>query len=363
MKERNYEALVAGMRKVQTITDAEEVIRTQPKIQLPDRRSITLWNSPELGQFRGVQESIDGKEDARHTAAVQRLEAQRAARAGNVPAVDVNFVQQAAAGQQRREPPMQTHREDLDAVHRQQQRGMAEEAKAAMDKLLTHTAEHANRARVAEQVNAGFQYKMDAHMDYMRAQAAQVAPPTVIDARVTNNNTNNSVTMEDRTNHNRMMDFMAANVQGLASAAAAQQQTVAQMEANVTRLMGQKLPDPVTVVSGGGGPQPPPDAGGAVAGKLFNIPSWPHRAHPGSEGYAQPVQSGGYTDPPGPPAPMIPSVVPKMVFTGGPAAGAPSAPSATQFFSMDTPRPAAGVKKNTKETLAKRPLMPTSKLA
>ena len=101
MKEKNYEALVTGMRKVQTITDAEEVIRTQPKIQLPDRRSITLWNSPELGQFRGVQESLDKKEEAEHITQVQHLDARRAARTENVPTPDIVFVQQAAAAQQR----------------------------------------------------------------------------------------------------------------------------------------------------------------------------------------------------------------------------------------------------------------------
>ena len=66
MKERSYDALVAGMRKVSTITDAEEVVRTQGKIKLPDRRSITLWNSPELGQFRGVNESLGKKGGAAH---------------------------------------------------------------------------------------------------------------------------------------------------------------------------------------------------------------------------------------------------------------------------------------------------------
>ena len=53
MKERDYSTLLAGMRKVPTITDAEEVIRTQGKIKLPDRRAITLWDSPELSDFRG----------------------------------------------------------------------------------------------------------------------------------------------------------------------------------------------------------------------------------------------------------------------------------------------------------------------
>ena len=66
MKERNYEALMAGMRKVSTITDAEELIRNQPKIKLPDRRSIALWNSPELGPFRGVSEDLHAAEERRH---------------------------------------------------------------------------------------------------------------------------------------------------------------------------------------------------------------------------------------------------------------------------------------------------------
>ena len=48
MKERSYEALMAGMRQVSTITDAEEVIRNQPKVKLPDRRHIVWsWGSSE----------------------------------------------------------------------------------------------------------------------------------------------------------------------------------------------------------------------------------------------------------------------------------------------------------------------------
>ena len=77
MKERNYEALMAGMRKVPTITDAEEVIRNQPKIKLPDRRYIALWNSPELGQFRGVSEDLDAAEERQHKARPSSLRSRR----------------------------------------------------------------------------------------------------------------------------------------------------------------------------------------------------------------------------------------------------------------------------------------------
>ncbi len=82
MKERCYEALMAGMGRVPTVTDAEEVIRNQPKIKLPDRRQIALWNSPELGQFRGVSEDLDADEERRHRAQVEQLEIKKAAREG-----------------------------------------------------------------------------------------------------------------------------------------------------------------------------------------------------------------------------------------------------------------------------------------
>ncbi len=81
MKERDYESLRA-MRVVPTITTAEEVIRTQPKIQLPDRRAITLWNSPELSQFRGVSEGMNGEEERRHVAQAAQLDVRQAGQVG-----------------------------------------------------------------------------------------------------------------------------------------------------------------------------------------------------------------------------------------------------------------------------------------
>ncbi len=55
MKERKYEALVAGMHKKETFEGAEEVIKKDFKLKLPDRRYIHMWNSPEIGQFRGCK--------------------------------------------------------------------------------------------------------------------------------------------------------------------------------------------------------------------------------------------------------------------------------------------------------------------
>ena len=165
---------------------------------------------------------------------------------------DIQFVQQAQSSHERRETPMRQHRDDMDEVNAQQQRGMSEDGKAAIDKLLVHTAEHANRARVAEEVAAGFRDTVGAHMDYMRGQAAAVAPQTFIDSRVTNHNTYTTAPMDERSAHNQRMDFIDANLQSLGAAAAGQQQSNAQLNEAISRMFKEKVRDPVTVISGSG---------------------------------------------------------------------------------------------------------------
>lgn len=59
----DYEVLVSKLREKPTFNSQEEVIRKDFKFKLPDRRGITLWNTPEISQFRGYQESLDETED------------------------------------------------------------------------------------------------------------------------------------------------------------------------------------------------------------------------------------------------------------------------------------------------------------
>ena len=77
---RSYEALVAGMRHRPTIFDAEEVIRKDYPLKLPDRRYITMFNSPEITQFSGVEEGMNEEAERRHAAATERIEIQHTAR-------------------------------------------------------------------------------------------------------------------------------------------------------------------------------------------------------------------------------------------------------------------------------------------
>ena len=63
MKSRNLETLTAGMRKKLSWADIEETIKKDPKVKLPDRRALTLWNGFDLSRFRGVEEDGEAEED------------------------------------------------------------------------------------------------------------------------------------------------------------------------------------------------------------------------------------------------------------------------------------------------------------
>ena len=57
-KTRDYEALVAGMRHRPTIFDMDAEMRKGFYSKPPDNRWLDMWNSPELGSFRGISASI-----------------------------------------------------------------------------------------------------------------------------------------------------------------------------------------------------------------------------------------------------------------------------------------------------------------
>ena len=63
MKNRDYESLAAGMRVEPTFASAEAVLKKDYPLKLPDRRWIAMWNTPEISQFRGIDEDAD----RRHT--------------------------------------------------------------------------------------------------------------------------------------------------------------------------------------------------------------------------------------------------------------------------------------------------------
>jgi hypothetical protein len=272
MKERNYDALLAGMRPAPTLTSAEEVIRTQPKIKLPDRRAITLWNSPELGEFRGVGEDLERNETRKHAAAVERLDIDKAAREQGATVPDINFVHQAAQQEQRQAPAMAQHAGEMRGMVDHATRAMAAEMKKAMEEVLMQNAAAANKQRVAEEAARGFRDTMAADMDRLRAQAAAVVPPPVLPPNVTNNTVINQSHLEERSEHNAVINMMRFNMEHIGANMHAQNQSAAEVLADVREAVReqkqtqQNLTQPVVfhmqpnvvnnVVTVGGGPPP-----------------------------------------------------------------------------------------------------------
>jgi hypothetical protein len=90
---KTYEELAAkALRPVTTLTQAEAVIKRDFTLKLPARTYVQLWNTPEINQFRGVQESLDEEAKQREDAEQERVEIRRAGREAGASTVDVNLL-------------------------------------------------------------------------------------------------------------------------------------------------------------------------------------------------------------------------------------------------------------------------------
>ena len=124
MKERKDEALVAGMTKKETFEGAEAVMKNDFKLKLPDRRHIHMWNSPEISQFRGVQELMDKQEATRGVVEQEKADIRRVAREEDVPMPDMSSVHEAMHAQRQQASSLSSHVADLAKVHSAQMAGM-----------------------------------------------------------------------------------------------------------------------------------------------------------------------------------------------------------------------------------------------
>ena len=76
----DYGVLTSKLREKPTFTAAEEVIRKDFRLKLPSRRFTQLWNTPEISQFKGYQDSLDESEERRHTALRSQMDLRQEAR-------------------------------------------------------------------------------------------------------------------------------------------------------------------------------------------------------------------------------------------------------------------------------------------
>jgi hypothetical protein len=272
MKDQSYESLVAGMRKAPSYTSAEEVIARDFKVKLPDRRYIKIWNSPELSQFRGVQEDMDKEEERRHVVEAEKADIRKVAREQDVPTPDMNHVHEALNRQRQQASAFASHQEDMNRVHAAQMAGMQQETKAELERLAQAQAEAAKKAKIAAEAVSGLRDHQMEHRDMLGKLAeSQGVVHQTIDQSSTTNTTNNN--FSEQNVHNEVRAMVLARDHQFGQYMQQQQLTNEQMmnilyetvrrapPAPVIHMMPPNNPMEVVQYTGGGGPPPPPGAG------------------------------------------------------------------------------------------------------
>ena len=114
MKSRNLDTLTASLRKKLSCADIEEGIKKDPKVKLPNRKTMTLWNSFDISRFRGVEEDWEAQEDRIHNVEERQAEVVDAARAGGGNVVDLGHVADALNAHARRAEMMMHHQHQIE---------------------------------------------------------------------------------------------------------------------------------------------------------------------------------------------------------------------------------------------------------
>lgn len=308
----NYEELAAQrMRPRPSLTSAEEVIKKDFPLKLPNRTHIRLWNTPEVSQFRGYQENADEREERLHIIrAEQEVIGQQARIASDGGMPEMHIVHEMLNQQRQAGAALQQHAEQLAALNRQQLVGMQEEQRAEMTRLSNAHLEAQNRQRIAEGALVGLRDAALEQRNLIAELAARQGHVTNnIDQRHTTTNID-ARQMQDVNVHSQAMNLMHSHAAQFGQYMQQQRLDQSQMlqllyehlrrnppqqtyhHQPVIIHMQQPPPGPpgaplAITTSSSSQPPPPPGGGGAIAEQARRLPK------PAPEA-----------------APMIPSAVP-----------------------------------------------------
>ena len=171
-RSRDLETLT-GMRTALSWSDIDRDIATQPKIKLPDRRFLTLWNGYDLAQFRAADEDWLDWETQKDEVSKRQLEARQVARDTGSNTTDLGFVAEALAASEQRDRVTQQNQQNLSHLDAQPREAMHQESMQALAQL--GRAQHAadERQRMSDAVLNGHTDMIAANRD--RLVAAQEA--------------------------------------------------------------------------------------------------------------------------------------------------------------------------------------------
>ena len=121
------------------------MIRKDFAVKLRSLCYIQLWNTPEISQFRGYQDTLDESEQRRHTAQVEHLGIRESARAANSPEMpNMEIIGEMMNQQRQSTAAMAQHVQDMAEQNRREAAGMAAEQRADSQRLANVQAEAAN---------------------------------------------------------------------------------------------------------------------------------------------------------------------------------------------------------------------------
>ena len=140
------------MHTANTWAGIDEDIAKQPKIKLPDRRSLMLWNSFDLSHFKASEENWEDWELQKDEITKRNLEARQVARDTGTNMTDLGFVADAMHKQQRQQQVHEQHNRDMFELDRRQREGMHNEQMQGMEELARAQSEAQQRQNMHEEV-------------------------------------------------------------------------------------------------------------------------------------------------------------------------------------------------------------------
>ncbi len=136
-KNFDYEALVEGLRKVPTFEIAEAIARKDFPLKLPERKWLTIFNSGEISQFRGIQSDMDATAMNRNKVDAEKNAITRAAHDASVSTPDMTFVHEVVNQQRNMAASFDAHLSDLDRLHAQRMASQVMKQELNLKGLLT----------------------------------------------------------------------------------------------------------------------------------------------------------------------------------------------------------------------------------
>ncbi len=166
-----------------------------------------MWNSPEISQFRGVQEHMDKQEATRGVVEREKADIQREAREQDVSTPDMSYVHEAMHAQRQQASAFSPHMADMSRAHASQMAGIQLETRAEMERLANAQAEASKKAKIAETALGDLRdVQMEDRDRLSKLAESQGIVHNHIDQSVVNN-TNNTI-HQDANIHNQVMHLV-----------------------------------------------------------------------------------------------------------------------------------------------------------